>query len=290
MKISTVIPAYNAEEFLHRAIRSAFAQTLKPFEVIVIDDGSTDNSARVATELGARVISIENRGVSAARNLGIQSALGDWIALLDADDLWEPEKLKRQAAGIHPGIVLSYTGMREFDQNGIRGEWPGMDPAELRRALRFRNPIPTSSVLMNREMVLAVGGFREDVRHCEDWELWTRLARVGDFAAVNAPLSLYYVYPQSASSRPAKMLEGLDGIIDTTLLEGYHGLSRWAWRRRILSVQLCSAGLIARDNGLKDELKYMFQSLCSWPSPWWEPRRFALFAVSVRNRLLQHDR
>jgi hypothetical protein len=80
------------------------------------------------------------------------------------------------------------------------------------------------------------------------------------------------------------MLHALDQIIDSMLLAGLHGLHRWVWRRRILAVQLCSAGLIARDNGLKGEIGYMFQSLCVWPSPWWEPGRFAMFAVSVRNR------
>jgi hypothetical protein len=81
------------------------------------------------------------------------------------------------------------------------------------------------------------------------------------------------------------MLEGLNQIIDTTLLAGLQGFNRWAWRHRIRAVQLCSAGLIARNNGLKNEVRYMFQSLCAWPSPWWEPRRFALFAISARNRL-----
>jgi hypothetical protein len=85
------------------------------------------------------------------------------------------------------------------------------------------------------------------------------------------------------------MLQALDQIIDTTLLDGLQGFERWVWRRRILAMQLCSAGLIARDNGLKNEVHYMFQSLRSWPSPFWQPRRFAMFAVSVRNRFRRHQ-
>ena len=81
------------------------------------------------------------------------------------------------------------------------------------------------------------------------------------------------------------MLEALDRIIDTTLVADLRGFDRWAWRRRIRAVQLCSAGLIARDNGLKGEVRYMIQSLCAWPSPFWKPRRFAMFAVSARNKL-----
>jgi hypothetical protein len=79
------------------------------------------------------------------------------------------------------------------------------------------------------------------------------------------------------------MLETLDRIIDTTLLADLRGFDRWAWRQRIRAAQLYGAGLIARDNGLKGEVRYMFQSVCAWPSPFWEPRRFAMFAVSARN-------
>ena len=127
------------------------------------------------------------------------------------------------------------------------------------------------------------GGFREDIRACEDWEMWVRLQRLGQFEVVTDPLTDYYVYPNSLSANPRKMLETLDRIIDTTLLADLRGFDRWAWRQRIRAAQLYGAGLIARDNGLKGEVRYMFQSVCAWPSPFWEPRRFAMFAVSARN-------
>jgi hypothetical protein len=112
-----------------------------------------------------------------------------------------------------------------------------------------------------------------------------RLQRLGQFEAVSDPLTDYYVYPNSLSANPRTMIEGLDRFIDTTLLADLRGCDRWAWRHRILASQLCSAALIARDNGLKGELRYMFRSLCAWPSPFWEPRRFAMLAVSARNRI-----
>ena len=93
MKISVVIPAYNAARFLPRCLKSVFAQTLQPEEVIVVDDGSTDSTAEVAEALGARVINRRNGGLSAARNTGIKGASSEWIALLDADDLWARDKL-----------------------------------------------------------------------------------------------------------------------------------------------------------------------------------------------------
>lgn len=290
MKISVVIPAYNSARFLPRCLQSVFAQTLTPEEVIVVDDGSTDNTAKLAEQLGAKVIICSNSGPSAARNTGIQNAGCEWIALLDADDLWAPNKLERQALCIRPDTVLVYTGIREFDDNGIREERPAIDAVSAKRVLRYRNPITPSTVLVRRDAVVRDGGFREDIRACEDWEMWVRLQHLGQFEAISDPLTDYYVYPHSLSSNPEKMLEGFDRIVDTMLVADLHGFNRWAWRHRIRAAQLCAAGLIARDNGLDSEVRYMFMSLRTWPSPFWEPRRLAMFAVSAKNRLFRRER
>lgn len=283
MKISVVIPAYNAASFLPRCLQSVFAQTLQAEEIIVVDDGSTDDTAARAAKLGAKVVSRPNGGLSAARNTGIQNASSEWIALLDADDMWAPEKLQRQALLAEPGVVLVYTGIRIFDDSGVREARAAVDPAVARKVLRYRNPITPSTVLVRREAVLRDGGFREDIRACEDWEMWVRLKRLGDFAAVPDPLTDYYVYPNSLSANPGRMLDALDRIVDTTLVADLRGIDRWAWKRRIRAVQLSSAGLIARENGLNGEVGYMFRSLRAWPSPFWEHQRFAMFAVSIRN-------
>ena len=285
IKISVVIPAYNVERFLPRCLKSVSAQTLKPEEVIVVDDGSTDNTAAVAAALGATVISQTNSGVASTRNLGIRNASGNWIALLDADDLWAPEKLERQAALIRPETVLVYTGIRVFDDGGIRDLRPAIDAISARKMLRYMNPITPSTVMVKREAFMQVGGFRKGLDACEDWGLWFRLLPLGRFEAVPDPLTDYYIHPKSLSANPENMLHAANIIIDATLTADLRGFERWAWKRRIRAEQLCSAGLIARNNGLKGELRYMFQSLCAWPSPFWRPRRFAAFAVSIRNRL-----
>lgn len=287
VKISVVIPAYNAASFLPRCLKSVFTQTRRPEEIIVVDDGSTDTTAAMAADLGARVISRPNGGLSAARNMGIQSASSEWIALLDADDMWAPEKLERQAARVQPETVLVYTGIRIFDDNGVRESRRAVDVTAARKMLRYCNPITPSTVLVRRDAVVQDGGFREDIRACEDWEMWFRLQRFGQFEAISDPLTDYYVYPNSLSSNPGKMLQALDRLIDTTLLADLRGINRWVWRRRIRAVQLCSAGMIARENGLDSEVRYMSQSLRTWPSPFWKPRRFAMWGVSARNRFLR---
>jgi glycosyltransferase involved in cell wall biosynthesis len=283
IKISVVIPAYNAARFLLRCLKSVFAQSLKPEEVIVVDDGSTDNTAALAAELGATVISQTNSGLADARNMGIRNASGEWIALLDADDLWAPEKLERQVACIRPETVLVYTGIRVFDDSGVRDVRPAIDAISARKMLRYLNPITPSTVLVKREAFMQAGGFRKGLHACEDWGLWFCLQPLGQFEAVPDTLTDYYIHPKSLSANPDIMLQSADIIIDSTLTADLRGFERWAWKRRIRAEQLCSAGLIARDNGLMNELRYMFQSLCAWPSPFWRPRRFVTFAVSARN-------
>ncbi|HXS13599.1 MAG TPA: glycosyltransferase [Acidobacteriaceae bacterium] len=286
MRISVVIPAYNAAHFLPRCLSSVFAQTLHPAEVIVVDDGSTDDSAEIARKLGARVVSRPNGGLSAARNTGIESAGNEWVALLDADDLWSPEKLRAQADLVQEDTVLVYTGIRIFGDEGVRSIRPGASPAEARKMLRYRNPITPSTVVARREALARNGGFREDIRACEDWDMWVRLQRLGNFAAVTEPLTDYYVGPSTMSADPKRMLDAVEQILPTTLVEDLNGPSRWVWTHRIRAKQLYSAALIARDNRLKGEIAYMVRSLAAWPSPLWEPRRFTGLAVSVRNELL----
>ena len=283
--ISVVIPAYNMERFLPQCLASVRAQTLAPQEVFVVDDGSTDGTARVAEELGATVLRRPNGGIGAARNTGVQYATGEWIALLDADDSWAPQKLARQVAAIEPDTVFVYTGARYFDDRGTRTVQEAVDPLTARKLLRYCNPILPSSGLLRRQAVLAAGGFREGTPTCEDWGMWVRLMPFGSFAAVADPLTNYYVHPKSISASPEKMLDGLRVIMEPTLLARYRGIERWMWRRRIWAEQLCSAALIARDNNLKGEFGYITRSLLAWPSPFFQRRRFAVFAVNLRNQL-----
>ena len=285
MKISVVIPAFKAEHYLPRCLESVLQQTLKPAEVIVVDDGSPDKSGEVAQKLGATVVRRTNGGLSAARNTGIQNATGDWIALLDADDLWAPDKLEAQSQLVDKDTVLVYTGIAIFDDQGTRKVCPAVAPSATKAILRYGNPITPSSVIARRDALLCDGGFREDIRACEDWDMWVRLQRLGKFQAVSGPLTKYYVTPSSLSANPQRMLDALDAIIDTTLVSDLHGISRWAWRRRIRAVQLQSAALIARDNHLSGEAGYLLRSFATWPSPFWQPHRFVTFAVTLRNQL-----
>lgn len=285
IQISVVIPAYNVAHFLPRCLASVSAQTLPPAEIIVVDDGSTDDSASVARGLGAKVVSKANGGLSSARNAGIRAASTNWIALLDADDRWAPEKLRLQAAAVSGDTVLVYTGIRIFDDTGVRSTSTAASPAAAKRMLRYCNPIAPSTVLARRDCLERVGGFREDIRACEDWDMWVRLQRMGSFAAVEQSVTDYYVHPASMSADPARMLVAFEQISDATLLADLRGPERWVWRRRLHAAQFYSASLIARDNHVKGEVRYILRSLGAWPSPAWQPRRFLSLIVSLKNML-----
>jgi glycosyltransferase involved in cell wall biosynthesis len=203
MDISVVIPAYNAGRFITRCLQSVNAQTLRPKEVIVVDDGSTDNTAALAGSMGARVVHQKNLGVSAARNNGIRRASSEWIAFLDADDLWLPDKLERQAACVGPDTVLAYTGHRTIDDHGVLSESTGNDVEQARRMVRHRSPFYTSTVLAKRDVLLENGGFREGLPTCEDWEMWAKIIlKHGAMDVEPSPLVEYYVHPDSSSADP----------------------------------------------------------------------------------------
>ena len=114
--VTVVIPCFNAAPFLRATLESALNQSHAPCEVLVIDDGSTDQSAAIAASYGppVRVISQANQGESVARNRGIEEARGSWIAFLDSDDLWMPEKLERQLTAAQPGVACIHTNFRPF--------------------------------------------------------------------------------------------------------------------------------------------------------------------------------
>lgn len=162
MEISCVIPVYNGERFLADAIDSALAQSHRPVEILVIDDGSTDATAGVAARYGSRISYCyqENAGPAAARNRGIEAARGDLVAILDADDLWHSEKLARQSArfAARPEVGISLTYMRNV--------WvPELAHEERHLREAFARPVSIQSLVARRELFATIGLFDVEARH-----------------------------------------------------------------------------------------------------------------------------
>ena len=176
MDVSCIIPCYNAERFLGEAIESVIAQTLSPAEIIVIDDGSTDGSATVAARYADRVSYLrqENAGPAAARNRGIELTHGNFVAFLDADDLWHPEKLERQAAKFtaRPELEACVTHLTAFWEVEVRHEQEA-----LQGHARTRSSLPgyVMQTMLARRSAFAKAGILNPALRCgEDTEWFIR--------------------------------------------------------------------------------------------------------------------
>jgi len=204
VKFSIVIAAYNVGRFVAEAVESALTQEGAQKEVIVVDDGSTDETPQVLGRFADRIrlIRQENRGVSAARNRGIREAQTEWIAFLDGDDLFLPGHLARagQAVTEHPQAVMFYADVEARDQSlrPLKVLRSHRDPATAKERLLLNNFICSNSVVARREALLACGGFPEDLRYAgEDWELWVRLAARGPIVHLGHVAGIYRWHPQS---------------------------------------------------------------------------------------------
>ena len=211
ISISVVIPAYNAEKTLARALDSVLAQTRPSDEIIVVDDASTDRTVRLAKSYAERGVSLlharERRGAAAARNMGIAGARGQWIAFLDADDEWLPAKLEKQTAAISatPEATFVFCASEEFSFDGqslgdtFRG-WPVTAGREAWKALLACNFVATPTVVARRALLVQLGGFDETLKVAEDQDMWIRLTLAGPPVYVPENLARVHIQPDSLSS------------------------------------------------------------------------------------------
>ncbi len=203
--VSVVVPNYNYGRFLPRALESVFAQTYSDVEVLVVDDGSTDDSLEVMRRYDGRIRSISqpNGGVSRARNLGVRESRGELIAFLDSDDWWLEEKLAKEVALLESGgFGMVYTGLRFVSEDGdVRGEitdgLSGWVLKELALLTKPGVPASGSSALIRRECFDEVGPFDPALSTSADWDLWRRIACRYAIGMVREPLTSYRLHPAS---------------------------------------------------------------------------------------------
>lgn len=235
--VSVVIPAYNAAAFLRQTIESVLAQTRPALEVLVVDDGSTDDTAQIAQSFGSpvRCLRQENQGLSRARNAGILAARGDWIALLDADDLWLPHKLARQMECLRQHAQHRRTSSGKAQRKAQRpaiacftlteyvdtaghvlrcSEVPHFP--DLVEALLLYSCIigPPSAALLRRETLQEIGLFDPRFSQCADWDLWLRLAEAGPVVYVAEPLVRYRLHGANMSRDIALLERDTFAVLD----------------------------------------------------------------------------
>jgi glycosyltransferase involved in cell wall biosynthesis len=223
---TVVVPTHDRSSWLRQTLRSVLWQEDVALEVLVIDDGSTDDTASVVRASGdprVRVIRHDTpRGVSASRNHGAEEARGDWLAFVDDDDVWAPDKLRRQlAAAEETGGSWVYTGCVSVDAAlRLVGGRPPPPPDEVASKVFRANVVPGggSNVVVRRTTFERVGPFDIRLANTEDWEMWIRLAREDTPAWVPEPLLGYRVHASNSSLDVAVVYEGVD------IIEREHGI------------------------------------------------------------------
>ena len=242
MKISVIIPVYNGEKTVARAIDSVLAQTRPADEVIVVDDGSTDGTAEIIQSYGDKVIYIhqQNAGASVARNAGIQAASGDWIAFLDADDEWLPKKLKLQSEHLarNPELKWTFSNMSwDKDESGIiKPIHPINRLNDICKGteyfedyfIAYKNSffVSTITVMIHRSVFDKVGRFEPGMKRAQDNDLWYRIAyQYPKVGYLSEPLAVYHLDTPGSST---KINDSVAFMID--LVRRHEKLSKQAGR------------------------------------------------------------
>jgi glycosyltransferase involved in cell wall biosynthesis len=249
-QVSVVIPTHDRRDMFGMTLRTALWQQDVDLEVIVVDDGSADGTGEFVSRLGDDRIHLLRhdtpQGVSAARNRGIEAAQGDWIAFLDDDDLWAPNKLEAQLGAAERAATWSYTGAVKIDdRQRIRGGTPPPPPSLVMSQLPSFNLVPggCSGVIATREALTEAGRFDPRLVNLADWDLWIRLGRTGAPASIPDPLVGYRMHPAQSSLdvdlilNEAAIMDGRYGArIDQGALHHYlaHRCVYAGWRRRAL--------------------------------------------------------
>lgn len=219
--VSVITPAYNAARYLQHTLESAIRQTFTDFELLVVDDGSTDQTLQIAEGYAARdgrirVVHQPNRGIAAARNAALALAHGEFLALLDSDDVWFPYHLEEQLKVLRQRPELGVLSANALNFGGPRHGLPLLSARYLDiRRVSLRQLVETEDLMsiqavFRRDVVAAIGGFDENLRRSEDYDFWLRAALAGFGIGINPrPLGLYRRRPDSLSAAEALMLEAI---------------------------------------------------------------------------------
>ena len=288
--VTAVIPAYNAERLIARCLDSILAQTVPVAEIIVIDDGSTDQTLAVASAYPhpVRCFTRENLGLSHARNTGIRAARTEWIAFLDADDTWKPAKIERQllAAEQHPEAGVFYTDASVTTPEGaVLGRYlEGKDAATgwvFDRLLSSVFALP-STLMIRRSTLMEAGLFREDLKRAEDYDLLLRLARLSQFQLVPEELTLYERQENSLSRNSREMSLAEVSILDSLMRRGLTPTQLRSVRRR-LATNFFELAYASRHTDRQKSLHWAWRSIKTYP---YASRNWTMLAKSAARFLI----
>jgi len=222
--VSIIIPTYNRRQSIGRSIESVLNQTYRDFELIIVDDGSTDNTKELVADFNDERIRYvrheENKGEAAARNTGIKAARCDYIAYQDSDDEWLPEKLARQIELLEnasPEVGVIYTGFWKAENHKrtyVPFSWVSQKNGDIHKELLKGNFIGSPVVLIKKECFNKVGLFDEKLRNLVDWEMWLRVSKYYHFKCIDEPLVIAHYHSDNVSSNHHAFIETLESVLE----------------------------------------------------------------------------
>ena len=275
MGVSVIIPTYNSGPWVVEAVASAMAQTRLPLEILVVDDGSTDDTGGRLSPFGSRIryIRKENGGVSSARNRGIAEARGEYLAFLDADDVWHPRKLDVQLRALQADDHFGLMGSELYDWPGIHSDFvePENPKAETIpfENLMVRNCLVTSTILVRTRVVEQAGGFDPAMSGPEDHDFWIRVAKVAPVGKLHLPLTGYRsATPGSLSKDAGRMEAGMRMILNKLETAGEFRGRPWL-RRKAWGHFNYSCGFMRHRAGEnRASAGHLIHSLIGYPLPY----------------------
>jgi len=284
--VSVVLPTYNRAQSLGTAIQSVLEQTFPDFELIVVDDGSQDDTPSLIKRFNdKRLVYIQrslNSGISAARNSAIHASRGKMIAFQDSDDEWQAQKLERQiermkACGAEVGVV--YAPFLRVDPNSTK-VFPRFDElidGDIHACLLYRNVVSAQVALVKRECFDKIGLFDEELPCLVDWDLWLRISRDYHFAYVTEPLARVYFTSNSASSNRQNLARALERILQKYGREFRSHPKALAYHQYECGVLMCLSGEFERGQ------KILFQVAKEYPGRryYWLAATFSLLGEKI---------
>jgi len=270
--VSVVMPVYNAARFVRQSIDSALAQEGVDFEIIVVDDGSTDDTPGILDSYGSAIHAVRqsNAGGGPARNHGARLAKGQWLAFLDGDDLWLPNKLREQLALADDDVGLVYSDCFNFGEvervNSRQSEGVTLHQGDIFEPLLLDNFITLSTVLMRKSWFDKLGGFCDNRHLAEDWDLWLRYAAEGKARLCPLPLTRYRWHAAGVSKNAVAMTRNRAATLERGLtLPRARCVPRSVVNRARANVWQCSAWFAAASHPRLACTSYL-RSL--WHHPW----------------------
>jgi glycosyltransferase involved in cell wall biosynthesis len=267
--VSIIVPTYNRAHTVGCAIRSVLSQTYQNFDIIVVDDGSVDNTEDTVKGLEdprIRYIRHErNRGGSAARNTGIKAARGEYIAFQDSDDEWLPEKLSKQMqvfanGSIEAGVV--YTRLWRI-KDGKKVYTPSADLTQIQGNIHNKllrgNFVATPTAVVRKECFERAGMFDEQLPRFQDWDLFIRISRFYEFACVNEPLVVSYLMPDSISANSHATIKALELLLEKYYEEFEND------KRSLASIQYTVGNLCCQSGKINQGRAYLLKSAKLYP-------------------------